>query len=232
MLRWLAIGLVLASCESAPRSLPEGPAAPRPPHSREQLIAANDLHLAVSRGRLVEARDLARVLATDTSADVQEAAHRLAHAGDLVAAGRELGRLAGACGNCHAAVGLDADVPDRVAPADDKSLAAQMTRHAWGEARLWEGVTGPAEHAWIGGAVVIAQTPCDIAGVMHGKPNARAFELAELLHDQALRASAAYDLEARANLYSEVMSTCVGCHQILRPHPIVDTHRDAIARSR
>ena len=232
MLRWSAIALVLVSCESAQRSLPEGPAAPQPAHTRDQVIAANDLQLAVSRGRLVEARDLAAVVATAVPADVRDPADRIAQTADLSTAAIELGRLAGACGSCHATAGVTAEVRARTAPAASTSLAAQMTRHAWGVARLWEGVTGPADRAWTDGAGVIAETPCDVSTVMHGKPNVQAFELAEQLRDQGIRASSASDLTARANLYGEVMSTCASCHQVLRPHPIVDTHRDTVARSR
>jgi mono/diheme cytochrome c family protein len=232
MLRWFAIALALVSCESAPRSLPEGPAAPQSAHTRDQLVAANDLQLAVAQGRLSDARDLAVVLASDMPADVQQPAQRISHVDDLAAAGLELGRLAGACGGCHAKFGVSAAIPPRTAPAEAAGLTAQMARHAWGATRLWEGVTGPAEHAWIDGAVVIAKTPCDIQTVMRGKPNVRAFELAEQLREQAIRAGGAAHLEARANLYGEVMSTCASCHQILRPQPVVDPHRDAVARSR
>jgi hypothetical protein len=231
MLRWLAIGLVLSSCESAPRAMVEEPAAPQPAHTRDQVIAASDLQVSIARGRLVEARDLATQLA-DMPVDVQVHADRIAHAGDLMTAGIELGKLAGACGNCHATSGVTANIPTRTAPAESTALTAQMTRHAWGTARLWEGVSGPAEHAWLDGALVIAQTPCDVSTAMHGKPNVEAFELAEQLHDQGIRASAAADITARANLLGEVMSTCASCHRILRPHPIVDAHPDAVARSR
>jgi mono/diheme cytochrome c family protein len=233
MLRWLAIGLMLASCESGPRSLPEGPAAPEAAHSRDQIVAATDLQLAVTQGRLIDARDSAQLLATNMPADVQRSAQRISQADDLAAAGLELGRLAGACGSCHAAAGFVADVPTTTAPPETKTLVGQMARHAWGAARLWEGVTGPAEQAWLDGALVIAETPMAISTVMRDKPNAFAFELAERLHDEALRARGATDFDARANLYGEMMATCASCHRILRPQPIVNTGRDAIAtRSR
>jgi hypothetical protein len=231
MLRWLAIGLAVASCESAPRAFVEGPVAPQPAHTREQVIAASDLQVSIAQGRLADAHDLATQLA-DMTLDVQLPAGRIAHAGDLATAGVELGNLAGACGGCHAASGVIAAIPKRTPPAESNALGGQMTRHAWGAARLWEGVSGPAEHAWLDGALVIAQTPCEVSTVMHGKPNVEAFELAEQLHDQAMRASAAGDITARANLLGEVMSTCASCHRILRPHPIMDSHPDAVARSR
>jgi hypothetical protein len=232
MLRWLAIGVALMSCESATHSTPEGPAAPQAAHTREQLVAATDLQLAVTHGRLADARDLATQLAIDAPADLLVPAQRIAHADDLSSAGLELGRLAGACGGCHATFGVSADIAIRQAPAQAPGLAAQMTRHAWGATRLWEGVSGPSDQAWIDGATVIAETPCDIASQMHGKPNVRAFELAEQLRDQAIRAGSASNVETRASLYGEVMSTCASCHQILRPHPAIDPKRDAVARAR
>jgi hypothetical protein len=195
-------------------------------------VAATDLQLAVTHGRLADARDLAAHLAIDAPADVQLPAQRIARADDLASAGLELGRLAGACGGCHATFGISADIAIRQPPAQAPGLAAQMTRHTWGVARLWEGVSGPADRAWLDGAAVIAETPCDVSTTIHGKPNVRAFELAEQLHDQATRASSASDLEARASLYGELMSTCASCHQILRPHPAIDPKRDAVARAR
>lgn len=232
MLRWLAIGLALAGCESATRSQPEEPAAPPSAHSRDQVVAANDLQLAVSHGRLGDAHDLAQAVAVDMPADVQLSAARISHADDLATAGIELGHLAGACGGCHATFAVSADVQAQTAPPEATSLVGQMARHVWGATRMWEGVSGPAERAWLDGALVIAETPCDIQAMMHGKPNAEAFELAERLRDEGLRAGSATDLGARANLYGEVMATCASCHRILRPQPIIEPHRDAIARSR
>ena len=230
MLRWLAFGLALAACESAPMSLPEGPEAPRSPHTREQLSAAADLQRAVVEGRLADARAGGALLSEMPA--VHTPAQRIAEADDLAAAGVALGQVGQACGRCHATSGVHAALDPGPAPAAGSSLASQMKRHAWGATRLWQGVSGPDDRAWAEGSATIADTPIDIAQAMHDKPNVEAFELAEQLHDQAQRAGSSRDLGGRANLYGEVMATCASCHRIMRPQPVIHSDRENVARSR
>lgn len=235
MLRWLTIGVALAACESAARSPPEHPAAAPPSHShsQDQLAAADALHVAVTEGRLVELRDLARVVGGVPELFAQ--AQRIADAPDLAAAGGELGPLAGACISCHAAVDTPitrASTGGTAAPVAEHSLVAQMARDEWAAARLWEGATGPLEDAWSEGAVVLATTPRDVQTVMQGKPNALAFELAERMREQASRALTLKDPLARATLYGELLVTCASCHQIMRPEPVIRARNERVARSR
>jgi mono/diheme cytochrome c family protein len=231
MLRWLTVGVALAACESAPRSLPELPAATPPSHSQEQLAAASALHVAVTEGRLADLRDLARVVGGVP--ELLDPAHRIAGAADLAAAGAALGPLAGACVDCHAAAGTSiarGSARAEAAPTAQHTLVAQMARDQWAVARLWEGATGPRDDAWSEGAVVLAITPRDIQTVMHGKPNVEAFELAERMREQAGRAVTLKEPGARAALYGDLVATCASCHRIMRPEPVVRARSEPVAR--
>ena len=230
MSRWLAIGLVLASCETLPQTPPEGPEARPSPHTAEQLNAAADLQRAVIEGRLSAARDDAAMLA-DMPA-IKASADRIANDDDLASVGVELGDVGQACGTCHAVNGVHGDPGAGPPPAGGDTLVEQMHRNAWGATRMWQGVSGPGDRAWTEGAEIIAETPLDLASTVHGKPNAEAFELAEQLRGQAERAGSIHDLESRAKLMGEMMETCASCHRIMRPAPVIDTQRESVARSR
>ena len=220
MLRWFAIGLALTACESASQTTVESPAPPRAAHSHADVEAAANLQLAIVQGRLSDAHDIADRLAS--IAELRPSAQRIAHAGDVAAAGAELGRLGHACGSCHAAARARPVLASGAAPTDDTTLPAQMARHQWAAVQLWQGVSGPADQAWSEGARVMAATPCDVTKRVHEKPNAEVFELAERLRDQAQHAAALTDADARAGLYGEMMATCASCHSILRPHAVIE----------
>jgi hypothetical protein len=44
--------------------------------------------------------------------------------------------------------------------------------------------------------------------------------LAVHVRELATRAIKLEDSDARAELYGELLSTCAGCHQIVRPNPV------------
>jgi hypothetical protein len=106
-------------------------------------------------------------------------------------------------------------------PADGITLEAKMRRHQWAAARMWEGLIGPSERGWIEGARVLAASQLDVRKTVHAKPNAEVVEFAERLQDLGRRAVELHDRDARAVLYGEMMTTCVSCHTIVRPHAIV-----------
>jgi cytochrome c553 len=245
MLRfWFAIGSALMACEAGPRFAAEEPAEPvevavaTHPHSRAPVEAAARLQLAIAEGRLGDVHDLATWLATHPMPEqpgwrpyldeLDSAARNIQRANDLSSAGVELGRLGHACGGCHQAAGVSIPSSTKPAPSNTATLAAQMKRQQWASARMWEGLTG-SDRAWTDGANVMADTRVDVSGEMRDKPSVEAFELTERLRDQATHALALRELDARANHYGEVIQTCAGCHQILRPSPVVDPQRPFVS---
>ena len=244
MLRsWFAIGLGVVACESAPRSQVEEPASPVvQAHAKTHVDAAADLERAIVQGRLADAHDVGGWFVAHPMTDhggwqnyldeLRSAASNIERANDLATAGVELGRMGRACGGCHQAAGVHVASTGATVPDDVSSLAAQMQRHEWAAGRLWEGVSGPIDRAWIDGANTMLATPCDVIGKLTGKPSLEVFELAERLHDQADHARALVDLDARANHFGELMQTCAGCHGILRPRPVMDTQPLVSSRGR
>jgi len=230
MLRWLAIGLALTTCETAPQ--PAGVAGAAMPELRDHRAhgdAAARLQEAIALGRLVEAREQALWLAS-TEMDsqpswqkyldeIREAAYGIASAKDVASAGAGMGRLGRACGSCHDAMNATPPAAAALAPRDESTLAAQSQRQQWAAARMWEGVIGAGDQRWLDGANVLATMRLDIARSVHEKPNSETFALAERLRDQAAQATMVVDPAERAALFGQIMQTCGNCHRIMRPAP-------------
>ena len=140
-----------------------------------------------------------------------------AAAPDLPAAGALTGRLGRACSRCHEAHGAIVTFAWEPPPDEAPTLAAQMKRHQWAAARLWEGLVGPSEEMWTDGTQTLAGIRLDLAAVTGDTPRGDLAALAGKVRELASRARAVANHDARATLYGELMSTCAGCHQIARP---------------
>lgn len=246
---WLAIALAVVGChhEGGPAAAPKSAssiaessqlaAATMRAHMAAHLEAAADLQAAIADGRLTDARDRAAWFAShpmDAKAalrpyidQMRDAAVRIERAGDVAAAGLQLGRLGGTCAACHVAARARPAFAYEPPPLQDDTLESQMALHEWAGARLWQGLIGPADELWLEGARAMAAARFDVAKSAHAKPNARVIELGELLHEQAREAARTTDREARAQLYGRMMDTCASCHAIVRPAPVArgDDHQ-------
>jgi cytochrome c556 len=239
---WMAVGLALTAChcESGPNATPVPmaaqfePSSPSPnvrTHMAEHFAAAEALQKAIAQGRLSDARDEARWFASHDMEiptswqpyvdEMRDAARRIVRSRDVASAGLQLGRFGRACSSCHQAHDAVLAFPDVPPPTDGQTQEAQMRRHQWAAARLWEGLVGPDDRRWEEGARVMATTRFDASRAAHEKPNAEVIELAERLHDQATEAIAVRDSDARAALFGELMETCASCHTIVRPAPVI-----------
>lgn len=216
----VGMALLAADCETAPQ-----PAPATADLTTSRVVAhgpeTRALQRAIADGRLTDLRDRAHWLAAQQLDDATTAAaRRIEHAPDGAAASAELGSLGRACSGCHVQRDVRVTRYEEPVPADDGTLAAQMQRHAWGAARLWQGVSGPADEAWAEGARVMATTPFAVGRMMHERPNVEVVELAGRLAEQTTRAATLIDRDARATLLGEVMGTCAACHRIVHPQPV------------
>ena len=240
---WMVAVLAVAACdcESGPAPIPksapiltESLAAASPQmrtHMREHVDRADQLQAAIAQGRLADARDLAAWFATHEMDrppgwgpyldEMRYAAHRIQKAPDVTAAGAALGRFGASCAACHVATGARPAFAYEPPPQDTSTIEAQMVRHEWAAARLWEGVVGPADALWSEGARVMWTARFDLAKLAHEKPNADVAALAEQLREQAATAISLGDPAARAQFYGEMMQTCASCHSIVRPQAVV-----------
>jgi len=169
-------------------------------HENFGLVRAID-HLLV-RGKLAEARDLARGLAA-----APDEPGMASNATTTEAALRALTKVGAACATCHAASGTLPDLgTPPAAPPDHATVDARMARHRWATDRLWEGVMGLSDDAWTAGLDVLVATP--LPGTELG---AARQPFARTLQRDARRARTAKSSE-RAATYGDLLVTCAGCH--------------------
>ena len=149
------------------------------------------------------------------------------HAREVVAAdnitGAALGtaRMAGACGNCHEAVGKGPhyNLLSRPAPGAGE-VSRSMQLHYWAADRMWDGLIGPSDSSWASGALALA----DVPRYQHRIPvsaadSAEVDALAQRLHQLAVRAQLASAGTAREEVYGDFLETCAACHHLTHGGP-------------
>ena len=88
-----------------------------------------------------------------------------------------------------------------------------MLRHLWAADRMWEGLVGPSEEAWMAGAKAMAETEPALARAFRSSATAQvAEELLGEINLLATEALNAYDLGLRADVYGRLLGTCNRCH--------------------
>ena len=222
----------LASPEAPGRPVPGAP-LPARGELRHQMLAhfaaVSALQRAVTGGQLDEARRHARWLVAHDEPpvgapddgrpfadDLRASARAVVDAPDLPTAAALTARLGQACGRCHDARAAAISFAWEPEPAAAPSLAAQMQRHQWAAARLWEGLVGPSDEMWAEGSRVMAAMQLDAALIVPGVPRGDLAALADQVRSLARRATALTRHDERAALYGELLSTCAGCHALAR----------------
>ena len=135
-----------------------------------------------------------------------EVADSVREAPDVPAAAVRTAQLAATCGHCHQTVHARPQLPDEPAPQQ-----GIMAHHQWAADRMWEGIIGPSETAWYEGTKAFVQAPgCGV------DPDDELSDymtvLCEQLHGLAARADAAKELDDRAIVYGDFLTTCAACH--------------------
>jgi cytochrome c553 len=137
----------------------------------------------------------------------------IAEAEELETVATQAGRLAAACGSCHKALnGGPRFVVGSRAPGGE-TQEAHMVRHIWATDRMWEGLVGPSENAWLAGAQALAQTEPTLSQAF--RASMAPAELEGLLREVnalATEALIATGQNERADLYGRILSTCNRCH--------------------
>lgn len=196
-------------------------------HMAEHFAAAMRIQQAIMRNELDVARDQARYLIEHPEHrdldgwapyvdGMTTAARQVADAPDLMTAAGLSANLGLQCRACHSARGAIVSFVWEPLPTGDTSRVTRMKRHAWGAARLWEGLIGPSEYLWDLGAQVMVDA--ELRALMVGRPSddQDMRELYARVHELSTRALTVDTPEAEAALHGDLMQTCVRCHQLAR----------------
>lgn len=199
-------------------------------HMREHFAAASELERAIARGHLDEARDRARWLLDNVEPlldgwqpfvdELHAAARDVITAPDLPTAAALAARVGRACSRCHEATNAVVSFAWEPVLDDGPTLQVQMKRHQWAAARLWEGLVGPSDEMWNEGTSLLAVAKLDALLATSGTPRGDTAALADKIRELSQRAGKVTDHDERAALYRELLSTCAGCHQLVRPAPV------------
>jgi cytochrome c553 len=151
--------------------------------------------------------------AIDFEEEMLGIAARIAEAEDLGTVAVQAGQLAGSCGRCHQAMDRGPRFEIGTDAPSGTSQEAQMIRHLWAADRMWEGLIGPSDAAWIAGARAMADTQPSLARAYRAStsPDESESFLREvnLLATEAVNA---VDLEDRTDAYGRLLTTCHRCH--------------------
>jgi len=235
----LALASCASSAEAQPRrgsAADPGRAAkpdPEAPHERFErdmmmrfhMHASFDLARAIERvlirGKLEDARPLAASLAGAAEppglapwatqlALVRSRAQAVATAPGIDEGCRRAAQLAEACARCHIDASAQAEFRSPPAAPDDRdTIPARMARHQWAVSRIWEGMVGSADDAWIAGLDVLATTPLPWPKL--GSERAALAGRLQQLASQAKRVPVTR-LDERTRMYGEILVTCAACH--------------------
>jgi cytochrome c553 len=190
---------------------------------KEHFSQVNAMKAAVVRGEVAEFRVAAELLATrQLSGDVasqwkvhlqtmQNAAGVGRDASDIEAASTALGGVGRACASCHRALGgpkVEVGTP----PAEGSGVNLHMVRHQWAVDRMWEGLMGPSDEAWLKGSEALGDAPLRRSGIVKGKTVTEHIAvLAKETHALANRARTA-PVDERGKHYGALLATCASCH--------------------
>ncbi|UCG86678.1 MAG: hypothetical protein JSW71_22735, partial [Gemmatimonadota bacterium] len=170
-------------------------------------IIAGDLAMAKQQAEWLANHEAVAGLPGDWEpyvAQMQAAAGDVADAADLAAAGAGTGEMALACGACHTAVGQITSFAFMAQP-EEAGVTGHMARHGWAMDRMWKGLIGPSNEAWMEGAQGFDEAP-----LQGGSEATRALGLR--IHELGAQGVEAADPAARGAIYGEMLTTCAGCH--------------------
>ncbi len=215
---------LVAACGGRPAQ--EG-VTPTQAHMYAHFDRIGEVHDALVRGDMVRARSEAEWLAThqDTrglpegsdrySVLMKTNATQVSEASDLRDGAMAAARMAGACGDCHREYSVDPRFLRGVQPPGGSGAKAEMALHVWASERMWNGLVGPNENAWISGASALKTgwlSPQDV--VADPRTRERVRELTQQVYELGNRAEKLSDSGARAEVYGEFLTTCIDCHQL------------------
>jgi hypothetical protein len=183
---------------------------------------------AIERGDTVSARAAAHTITLLEEPDilpewqpfvsgVRTSAADVAVATDAFSAARSFATLGERCADCHIATRTRVDPVVVGSSATALPSGSQMQTHHWASSRLWDGLVAASDKTWLVGAEALESAPLTI--VAEGEVPGHELGVAEnVAHIRLLarRAQTARSNHERAEIYGDVLSTCVTCHHAIR----------------
>jgi len=241
----LALSLPLAGCTAGPRGSESQRSEPQPGSGvkplaqavlevfgrmHERFAATNRMHHAIALSDLGRAHLEAKLVADLDEpnllpewqpyvAEIREAARAVAATDDPIAAARTMAMLGRACARCHQAANAKLDLVGDPMPTAAPELRVTMATHQWAAGRMWHGLVSRSTKSWLEGARALEGAPLAITAEVDQPPHGIgiADDVARI-RVLARRAQTTVELDARTELYGEVLSTCVSCHATIRDH--------------
>jgi hypothetical protein len=190
--------------------------------ARDALIDG-DLENAQRAADKIARTDYSRLVPGDWKVGVgalQQHAAALSIAPNLSVAAQELGRMALACGECHA---LQKRGPGRTLmvamPWEDppESLDQRMLRHQMGIDQLWDGLVLPSDNAWRSGTLTITRAPLRAPDVADEAVSPDLHIRIENTRELGKQARLATTYLERGRVFGELIAGCAQCHYLQRP---------------
>jgi hypothetical protein len=197
-------------------------------HMHVRFAAARRLEQAIVFSDLARAHGEAKIIAELAEPDVlpewqpyitqiRDAARQVILTNDLAAAATMSGLVGRRCAQCHAASEAKLVWAKEQAPTASTKLVVNMASHQWAANRMWEGLIGPSIERWRDGAQILANAPLAIVAEADNlPPDVAVSDDVSRIRLLAKRALAAETLDARANIYGELLQSCVRCHATIR----------------
>ena len=210
--------LFLAACSHNPKTEPEMWRHFNQVGQIQSAVIAGDLDAAKAAATWVAERDSISDLASNLrSFEVQlrHQARTASQASTIAAAALATGEIGKSCGDCHQASGTPLKFNYVAAPPkSDQPVTAAMLRHQWGADRMWNGLIGNSDSAWVAGARALAEesTYSELFNPRSAKGDAMR-GLAAAVRRLGREAATTTDHGRRAQQYGELLGTCAACHR-------------------
>lgn len=196
-------------------------------HMHEHLTYITTIKAFITMGLLEGTRQPANWLAThETLADLpksyepfvtfmRSSARQVEEAEDLETAANAVSLMAQNCGNCHRAMHLDVEFGFDALPAQWSDSETHMQRHQWAMDRLWEGLIGPSDAAWVRGTRMLSEEPLHAAEVSDSVTVTEADTLESIareVHELGKAGAGLTNLSDRSQVYGRILGLCADCH--------------------
>ena len=122
-------------------------------------------------------------------------------------------QVARECGSCHAALGVEPEIPVVKTPPGGEEFRDHMIGHKWALDRMWAGLTTPSSELWVSGADFLADKPSHIRNLSsYGKDADKAMGFATQVHSLADDAVKETQADRQMAIFGRFLAACAGCH--------------------